>query len=137
MAAVGEEHIVLAKETSQHVPFADGAEVNAMMPTDTFCSSYVAQGNMTYDPVQVCRGPATRKSRQDQRAERHGRILSTCAVCVVAFSDVDSSRAKLARFICTVYSDVCAWRRKRRRITFKGSSGVEVAPVGMCVCDEG
>lgn len=54
MAAVGQEHIILAKETSNHTPFGDGAEVNAMMPTDTFCSSYAPDGNMTYDPQQVC-----------------------------------------------------------------------------------
>jgi hypothetical protein len=58
MAAVGQDHIVLAKETSNHIPFGDGAEVNAMMPTDTFCSSYAADGNMTYDPQQVCGGPS-------------------------------------------------------------------------------
>ena len=54
MAQVGQEHLILAKDTSNYTPLDDGAEVNAMMVTDTFCSSYARAGsNMTYDARQV------------------------------------------------------------------------------------
>ena len=54
MQAVGETHVILAKENSHHLVPEDWRLVNAMMTTDTFCSNYKEDGkSKSYDPVQV------------------------------------------------------------------------------------
>eukprot|EP00045_Choanoeca_perplexa_P022075 m.8265 g.8265 ORF g.8265 m.8265 type:complete len:393 (+) comp9127_c0_seq1:146-1324(+) len=73
MDAVGEQHIILAKETSYVVP-EDWKLVNALMPTDTFCSNYKQSGkSRSYDPTQ-CRldiEAVRNASRRGQLTESH------------------------------------------------------------------
>lgn len=50
-AALGDTHVLLAKETGD-VPAVDAPYVNTLMMTDTFCSSYARGGKMTYNATQ-------------------------------------------------------------------------------------
>jgi hypothetical protein len=54
MDAVGQQHIIIAKENSDRLPPGDWELVNGMMTTDTFCSNYKQDGDSkSYDPIQV------------------------------------------------------------------------------------
>eukprot|EP00045_Choanoeca_perplexa_P022309 m.9055 g.9055 ORF g.9055 m.9055 type:complete len:267 (-) comp9352_c0_seq2:44-844(-) len=75
MTAVGEDHIILAKETSYDTLAEDWMYVNAMMVTDTFCSDYDHDQEIhQYDPKQCKLDIETVRNatRRGQLTQSHG-----------------------------------------------------------------